>query len=115
MRRLPSSFSASFPAGAPFALIFGYVAIVAMFRRSGLFDLSYHAIVLVLIGFSLGAGAPFREIATAMLATMLAASVFAYLFGAGARDERANVGRKFAGHFSVLDRRLNPPVPSASE
>ncbi len=92
------------PAGTSLFLFVGYVAIVALFRRSGLFDFTYHAIVLVLMGFAMAAHTPFREIATAMLATMLIASVLSYLFGEGARDRRAQARRKYSTHTAVLPR-----------
>jgi hypothetical protein len=107
-----SAVSLTYPAAAPFALLFGYVAIVALFRRSGLFDLTYHVIVLVLIGFSIGGGSPFREVATAMLATLLAASIFAYLFGVGTRDPRGQGARKFHRRTATLGRASGPPTPS---
>jgi hypothetical protein len=107
-----SAISLSYPAAAPFALVFGYVAIVALFRRSGLFDLTYHIIVLVLIGVSFAGGTPFREIATAMMATMLVASVFAYLFGVGTRDPRGQGARKFHDRTATLRRASGPPTPS---
>ena len=107
-----SAISLSYPAAAPFALVFGYVAIVALFRRSGLFDLPYHIIVLVLIGVSLAGGTPFREIATAMLATMLIASAFAYLFGVGTREPRGQGARKFHNRTATLRRASGPLTPS---
>lgn len=99
-----TAITASYPAAAPFALVFGYVAVVALFRRSGLFDLTYHVIVLLLIGVSFAGGTPFREIATAMLATMLVASVFAYLFGVGQRDRRSIDARRFVRRAAGLRR-----------
>jgi len=103
-----SALSLSYPAAAPFALVLGYVAVVALFRRSGLFDLTYHVIVLVLIGVSFAGGTPFREIATAMLATMLVASIFAYLFGVGARDRSRADARRFRRRGAGLRGRAFP-------
>ena len=108
MNKTSSSLSASLapwlPAGASLFLLVGYVAIVALFRRSGLFDFTYHAIVLVLMGFAIAGHTPFREIATAMLATMLVASVLSYLFGEGARDRRAQARRKYTERAVAMAR-----------
>jgi hypothetical protein len=109
-----NAISLSFPAAAPFALILGYVAVVALFRRSGLFDLTYHVIVLVLMGVSLAGASPFREIATAMLATILVASVFAHLFGVGARDSRRRDARRFLNRTATL-RRVATIAPKPSD
>ena len=113
MNKTTNSLSASLlpwlPAGTSLLLFVGYVAIVALFRRSGLFDFTYHAIVLVLMGFAMAANTPFREIATAMLATMLIASVLSYLFGEGARDRRAQARRKYSTRSVTLARPVGAP------
>lgn len=107
-----TALSIAYPAASPFAMVFGYVAVVALFRRSGLFDLTYHVIMLVLIGVSFGAGSPFREIATSMVVTMLVASVFAYLFGVGTRDRRLPQARRFRRHMTALKHAAGPPASS---
>ncbi|MCC7046758.1 MAG: hypothetical protein IT562_08615 [Alphaproteobacteria bacterium] len=99
-----TALSLTYPAASPFALVFGYVAVVALFRRSGLFDLTYHVIVLVLIGISFGGGSPFREIATAMVTTILAASAFAYLFGVGTRARQPAEARRLRRGTIALKR-----------
>jgi len=95
MRKLTATVAGALPAGAPYALIFGYVGLVALARRERPFDLPFHVIVLLLIGFAVAGATPFREVATAMLTTLLVASTLAYLFGPGARDRRPASDRKF--------------------
>ena len=106
-----STASSSLPAGTSLVLFVAYVLIVALFRRSGLLDVAYHAIVLVLMGFAAAGHTPFQEIATAMLATMLIATVASYLFSEGPRDARAQGPRKYSGRTLTFKP---PPAPAAA-
>lgn len=99
------------PAGSSLVLFLAYVLVVALFRRSGMFDLAYHVIVLVLMGFAVAGHTPFQEIATAMLATMLVATVISYLFSEGPRDARGRGERKFRSPAIAYNRRTGQTAP----
>jgi hypothetical protein len=105
MRHSSAAASSSLPAGSSLVLFLAYVLVVALFRRSGLFDFAYHAIVLVLMGFAVAGHTPFAEIATAMLATMLVATVVSYLFSEGPRDARGRSDRKLRGTVTGYRKR----------
>jgi hypothetical protein len=105
MRNASAAASSSLPAGSSLVLFVAYVLVVALFRRSGLFDVTYHAIVLILMGFAVAGHTPFAEIATAMLATMLIATVVSYLFSEGPRDARAQSDRKLRARVTGYRKR----------
>ena len=108
MNKTATAASTALPAGSSLILFVAYVLVVALFRRSGLFDITYHAIVLVLMGFAVAGHTPFQEIATAMLATMLIATVVSYLFSEGPRDQRALSPRKFRARAPILKHGASP-------
>ncbi|MGQ0676568.1 MAG: hypothetical protein ACT4N4_10855 [Rhodospirillales bacterium] len=105
MRNGSAAASSALPAGSSLVLFLGYVLVVALFRRSGMFDIAYHVIVLVLMGFAVAGHTPFQEIATAMLATMLIATVVSYLFSEGPRDPRGAADKKFRGPALTYNKR----------
>ncbi len=103
--------SSALPAGSSLGLFLAYVLVVALFRRSGMFDIAYHVIVLVLMGFAIAGHTPFQEIATAMLATMLIATVVSYLFSEGPRDARARSERKYRSPAVAYNKRTGQTMP----
>ncbi len=111
MRNTSAAASTALPAGSSLVLFLAYVLIVALFRRSGMFDIAYHVIVLVLMGFAVAGHTPFQEIATAMLATMLIATVVSYLFSEGPRDARGRGDHKFRGPALAFNKRAGQTAP----
>jgi membrane protein implicated in regulation of membrane protease activity len=111
MRNTSSAASSALPVGSSLFLFLGYVLVVALFRRSGMFDIAYHVIVLVLMGFAVAGPTPFQEIATAMLATMLIATVVSYLFSEGPRDARGRGDRKYRSPALAYNKRTGQATP----
>ncbi|MBL8703439.1 MAG: hypothetical protein JNM30_01275 [Rhodospirillales bacterium] len=99
---------------APAALVLGYAAVILLARRTQWFDLTFHVLVLLLIGVALGAGGPARALATAVLVTILAASLLALVFGTGTRSPGERDRRPFANRTATLRRPLGPPKPSVA-
>lgn len=98
----------------PVALVLGYAAAVLLARRTHWFDLTFHVLVLLLIGIALGAGGPARALATAVLTTILAASLLTHVFGTGTRSPGERDRRPFANRTATLRRPLEPPKPSVA-
>ena len=90
----------------------GYAATILLARRAGWFDLTFHVLMLLLIGIALGVDGPARALAAAVLATVLAASLLALTFGTGSRNPDERERRPFANRTATLRRPLGPPKPS---
>lgn len=106
-----TSLGAAAPMLGPVALVLGYVATVVAFHRARDFDLPFHIIVLILMGVMFGAPSPFREIATAMLATLLMASVFAHLLGLSGRRAKDIPRHRIETRTATLGRPPGQPTP----
>lgn len=98
----------------PVLLVLGYAAAVVLARRGNWFDLPFHVLVLLLMGVALGAGGPARALATALLATILAASLLGLAFGTGSRSPGEHDRRPFANRTATLRRPSGPPKPSVA-
>jgi hypothetical protein len=99
---------------APVALVLGYAAAVLLARRTQWFDLTFHVFMLLLMGVALGAGGPARALATALLATILAASALALMLRTGPRSPGERDRLPFANRTATLRRPLGPPKPSVA-
>lgn len=99
---------------ASLALVLGYALAVALTHRTGWFDLTFHLLVLLLIGLSLGPDSPARALATALLVTILAATVLGVLLGTGQRSPAEHARRPLANRTATLRRPSGPPKPSVA-
>jgi len=99
---------------APVALVLGYAGIVLLARRTQWFDLTFHILVLLLMGIALGAGGPARALSVAALATILATALLGLVFGTGARSPGERDRRPFANRTATLRRSFGPPKPGVA-
>ena len=99
---------------APLALVLGYAVVVVLLHRGNWFDLTFHVLVLALLGLAFGTGGPAAALATALLATILLASLLKLVSGTGPRATRERDRRPIANGTATLRRPFGPPKPSVA-